>query len=100
MCLSEELHASRIIRAFMRENMPVLVQGNAIDLVAEIDKTIDAEGIKSAGGSAQIMEKCCGLQMIFQCQKLPVNLLRIVLQQVMNQNRIKTIAQPLNPENI
>ncbi len=50
--LSEELHASRIIRAFLRENMPVLVQGNAIDLVAEIDKTIDAESIKSAGGSA------------------------------------------------
>lgn len=50
--LSEELHASRIIRAFMRENMPVLVQGNAIDLVAEIDNTIDGESIKSAGGSA------------------------------------------------
>ena len=35
----------------MRENMPVLVQGNAIDLVAEIDNTIDSESIKSAGSS-------------------------------------------------
>jgi protease I len=51
--LSDELHASRIIRAFMRENMPVLVQGNAIDLVAEIDKDIDGEAIKSAGVIAE-----------------------------------------------
>ena len=52
--LSEQLHASRIIRAFMRENMPVLVQGNAIDLVAEIDNAIDADSIKSAGGTADL----------------------------------------------
>ena len=51
--LSDELHASRIIRAFMRENMPVLVQGNSIDLVAEIDKDIDGEAIKSAGVMAE-----------------------------------------------
>ena len=36
----------------MRENMPVLVQGTAINLVAEIDNTIDGENIKSAGSSA------------------------------------------------
>lgn len=49
--LSEELHASRIIRAFMREKMPVMVQGNALDLIAEIDNNIDAEGLKSTGSS-------------------------------------------------
>jgi hypothetical protein len=50
--LSEELHASRIIRAFMREKMPVLAQGNALDLITEIDNSIDAESLKAAGGSA------------------------------------------------
>ncbi len=50
--LSEELHASRIIRAFMREKMPVWVQGNALDLIAEIDNSIDVERLKALGGSA------------------------------------------------
>jgi protease I len=52
--LSEELHASRIIRAFMRENMPVLVQGDALDLVAEIDHNLDADAVRTAGDTAEI----------------------------------------------
>lgn len=47
--LSDELHTVRIVRAFMRENMPILVQDNALDMVAEIMPDIDVAAIKSQG---------------------------------------------------
>lgn len=51
--LKEELHASRIIRAFMRENMPVLVQNSGLDLICEIDNSIDRENFKITGEIGQ-----------------------------------------------
>lgn len=54
--LKEELHATRIIRAFMRENMPVLAQGNALDLISEIDKDVDSDKMRSEGEHAQVRQ--------------------------------------------
>ena len=47
--LAEELHAARIIKAFLRENMPILVQGDAINLISEIDTAIQTELIRDKG---------------------------------------------------
>ena len=47
--LSDELHAGRIIRAFKRENMPILAQGNALDMLAEFAKDVDVPTIKAQG---------------------------------------------------
>ena len=47
--LAEELHSARIIKAFLRENMPVLVQGNALNLISEIDTAIQADLIRAQG---------------------------------------------------
>ena len=47
--LAEELHAARIIKAFLRENMPILVQGDALNLISEIDSAIQAEVIREQG---------------------------------------------------
>lgn len=47
--LSDELHASRIIRAFKREKMPILVQGNALDMIAEFISDIDVSALKAQG---------------------------------------------------
>jgi len=47
--LMDELHAARIIRAFMREDMPVLVVGNALDVVAEVITDIDRTSLKAEG---------------------------------------------------
>ena len=47
--LKDELHATRIIRAFLRESMPVLVQGQTIEVVSELDNRIDAQKILAAG---------------------------------------------------
>ena len=47
--LAEELHAARIIKAFLRENMPVLVQGDALNLISEIDTAIQTELIRDKG---------------------------------------------------
>ena len=47
--LAEELHAARIIKAFLRENMPVLVQGDALNLISEIDTAIQAKLIRDQG---------------------------------------------------
>ena len=47
--LAEELHAARIIKAFLRENMPVLVQGDALKLISEIDTAIQTELIRDQG---------------------------------------------------
>ncbi len=51
--LRDELHGSRIIRAFMRESMPVLVQGSALELVAEIEQSIDAQTMMAEDDTAQ-----------------------------------------------
>ena len=45
--LAEELHAARIIKAFLRENMPILVQGDALKLIGEIDTAIPLDIIRS-----------------------------------------------------
>ena len=47
--LAEELHASRIIRAFLREDMPVLVQADALKLISEIDSSIQSDALQSQG---------------------------------------------------
>ena len=47
--LAEELHAARIIKAFLRENMPVLVQGDALNLISEIDTVIQTELVRDQG---------------------------------------------------
>ncbi|MBL81356.1 MAG: peptidase, family C56 [Rhodospirillaceae bacterium] len=47
--LAEELHSARIIKAFLRENMPILVQGDALDLISEIDTVIQVELIRAQG---------------------------------------------------
>jgi len=47
--LSDELHSVRIVRAFMRESMPILVQDNALDMVGEIIPDIDVAAIKAQG---------------------------------------------------
>jgi protease I len=47
--LAEELHAARIIKAFLRENMPVLVQGDALNLISEIDTAIHFEQLRGQG---------------------------------------------------
>ena len=47
--LAEELHSARIIKAFLRENMPVLVLGNALNLISEVDTAIQADLIRAQG---------------------------------------------------
>ena len=47
--LAEELHAARIIKAFLRENMPVLVQGDALNLISEIDTAVHVELLRGRG---------------------------------------------------
>lgn len=47
--LAEELHAARIIRAFLRENMPVLVLADALKLIGEIDSSIQPDAVQSQG---------------------------------------------------
>lgn len=47
--LAEELHAARIIKAFLRENMPVLVQGDSLKLISEIDTAIQVDLICGQG---------------------------------------------------
>ncbi len=47
--LAEELHAARIIKAFFRENMPILVQGDALNLISEIDTAIQADLLRHQG---------------------------------------------------
>ena len=50
--LAEDCHGSRIISECMGEKMPVLGQGDALDLITEIDNSSDEESLKAAGGSA------------------------------------------------
>ena len=51
--LADELHAARIIKAFLRENMPVLVQGDALSLVSEIDTAIQVDLLRGQGKTAR-----------------------------------------------
>jgi len=51
--LSDELHTVRIVRAFMRQSMPILVQDNALDMVAEIIPDIDVAALKAQGQVGQ-----------------------------------------------
>ena len=51
--LKHELHTTRIIRAFMRADMPVLTQGRASYLVAEIDTDIDPTQLEASGANWQ-----------------------------------------------
>ena len=45
--LKDELHAIRIIRAFLREGMPVLVQDDALDVICEINDEIDGDVLRA-----------------------------------------------------
>ena len=45
--LKDELHAIRIIRAFLREGMPVLVQGEALEVICEISDEIDGDSLRA-----------------------------------------------------
>ena len=47
--LAEELHSARIIKAFLRENMPVLAQADALKLVSEIDSSIQPDTVQAQG---------------------------------------------------
>ena len=47
--LAEELHAARIVKAFLRENMPVLAQGDALNLISEIDTAIKVNQMRDQG---------------------------------------------------
>ena len=47
--LGDELHAGRIVRAFMRENMPIFAQGKALDMIAEFMPDIDVTALKAQG---------------------------------------------------
>jgi hypothetical protein len=51
--LSDELHTVRIVRAFMRQSMPILVQDNALDMVGEIIPDIDVAALKAQGALGQ-----------------------------------------------
>ena len=39
--LKNEVHAKRVLRAFLREDMPVLLQGEAVSLLSLIDEAAD-----------------------------------------------------------
>jgi protease I len=45
--LKNELHAVRIIRAFLREGMPVFVQDDALDVICEINNEIDGDALRA-----------------------------------------------------
>ena len=45
--LKDELHAIRIIRAFLREGMPVFVQDDALDVICEINNEIDGDALRA-----------------------------------------------------
>jgi protease I len=52
--LKDELHAIRIIRAFLREGMPVLVQDDALDVICEINNEIDSDSLRAGTPLASI----------------------------------------------
>ena len=52
--LKDELHAIRIIRAFLREGMPVLVLDDALEVICEISDEIDSESLRASAPLSQI----------------------------------------------
>ncbi len=46
--LKDELHAIRIIRAFLRERMPVLVRDEALEVICEISDEIDGDSLRAS----------------------------------------------------
>ena len=52
--LKDELHAIRIIRAFLREGMPVLVQDDALDVICEINDEIDGDALRAGAPLASL----------------------------------------------
>ncbi|MCH1515286.1 MAG: hypothetical protein L7U52_01115, partial [Alphaproteobacteria bacterium] len=44
----------RIIRAFLREGMPVLVQDDALDVVCEINDDIDGDALRAGAPLASL----------------------------------------------
>ena len=63
--LKDELHAIRIIRAFLREGMPVLVQDDALDVICEINDEIDGDVLRRRCSLIKPREYCLG---IFRCE--------------------------------
>ena len=54
--LKNEVHATRVLRAFLREDMPVLLKGDAVELLSLIDET--AERTKAGGDdSAPVVDR-------------------------------------------
>ena len=54
--LKNEVHAKRVLRAFLREDMPVLLQGDAVALLSLIDEA--AERPKTGSdGSAPVIDR-------------------------------------------
>jgi hypothetical protein len=54
--LKNEVHAKRVLRAFLRENMPVLLQGDAVALLSLVDEA--AERTKAgADASAPVIDR-------------------------------------------
>jgi hypothetical protein len=54
--LKNEVHAKRVLRAFLREDMPVLLQGDAVALLSLIDEA--AERTKAgADVSAPVIDR-------------------------------------------
>ena len=51
--LKDELHAIRIIRAFLREGMPVFVQDDALDVICEINNEIDGDALRAGAPVAR-----------------------------------------------
>ena len=54
--LENEAHAKRVLRAFLRENMPVLLLGNAIAMLQMVDGAADRPHAKAddAGGTLAV----------------------------------------------
>ena len=53
--LENEPHAKRVLRAFMREDMPVLLQGEAVTMLELIDGTVDRQNARSDGSDQAIV---------------------------------------------
>jgi protease I len=54
--LKNEVHAKRVLRAFLREDMPVLLQGDAVTLLSLIDEASERPKAES-GDSAPVVDR-------------------------------------------
>ena len=52
--LKDELHAIRLIRAFLREGMPVLAQDDALDVICEVNDEIDGDALRAGAPLASL----------------------------------------------